>query len=149
MICFRRRSDVLELTFKNLAKFFRYGFGATENGQYGILPVFEALGNLSTAAGGVCMHQNILFLEFCYFGLWRTHLQNYTFWGPMRSTVQLFSRKKKFIFWCQLRPKMTIKGMKKIEIKGAEIRKKSWFLYVFSDTEFFWIQNHCKKNLCP
>ena len=28
------------------------GFGATENGQYGLLPVFEALGNLSNAAGG-------------------------------------------------------------------------------------------------
>ena len=36
---------------------------------------------------------------------------------------QLFSRKKKFIFLCQLQPKITIKGMKKIEIKGAEIRK--------------------------
>ena len=28
------------------------GFGATENGQYGLLPVFEALGNLPNAAGG-------------------------------------------------------------------------------------------------
>ena len=28
------------------------GFSATENGQYGLLPVFEALGNLSTAVGG-------------------------------------------------------------------------------------------------
>ena len=32
--------------------------------------------------------------------------------------------KKKFIFQSQLQPKVTIKGMKKIEIKGAEIRKK-------------------------
>ena len=28
------------------------GFGATENGQYGLLPVFEALGQLPNAAGG-------------------------------------------------------------------------------------------------
>ena len=28
------------------------GFGATENGQYGLLPVFEALSNLSNALGG-------------------------------------------------------------------------------------------------
>ena len=28
------------------------GFCATENGQYGLLPVFEALGNLPNAAGG-------------------------------------------------------------------------------------------------
>ena len=28
------------------------GFDATENGQYGLLPVFEALGNLSNAEGG-------------------------------------------------------------------------------------------------
>ena len=55
------------------------GFGATENGQYGLLPVFEALGNLPTAVWGVYMHQNILFLEFGYFGPWRTHLPNYTF----------------------------------------------------------------------
>ena len=32
--------------------------------------------------------------------------------------------KKRFIFQSQLRPKVTIKGRKKIEIKGAEIRKK-------------------------
>ena len=38
--------------------------------------------------------------------------------------MQLFSRKKKFIFQRQLRAKVTIKGIKKIEIKGAEIRKK-------------------------
>ena len=29
------------------------GFDATENGQYGLLPVFEALGQLSTAVGGI------------------------------------------------------------------------------------------------
>ena len=51
-------------------------------------------------------------------------MPNYTFLGPLRSTVTLLSRKKKFIFQGQLRPKVTIKGMKKIEIKGAEIRKK-------------------------
>ena len=28
------------------------GFGATENGQYGLLPVFEVLSNLSNALGG-------------------------------------------------------------------------------------------------
>ena len=70
---------------------------------------------MPNAAGGVCMHQNILFLEFCYFGLWRTHLPNYTFWGHLRSTGQLFSRKKKFIFWCQLRPKVTFKGVRRRE----------------------------------
>ena len=32
---------------------------------------------------------------------------------------------KKVYFSRQLRPKVTIKGRKKIEIKGAEIRKKS------------------------
>ena len=126
------------------------GFGATENGQYGVLPVFEALSNLPNAAGGVCMHQNILFLEFGYFGLWRTHLLNYTFWGPLRSTVQLFSRKKKFIFLCQLRPKMTIKGMKKIEIKGAEIRKKVVIsLCLFRYRTFFEYKTIAKKTCAP
>ena len=126
------------------------GFGATENGQYGLLPVFEALSNLSNALGGVCMHQNILFLEFGYFGLWRTHLQNYTFWGPLRSTVTLLSRTKKFIFQCQLRPKMTIKGMKKIEIKGAEIRKKVVIsLCLFRYGTFFEYKTIAKKTCAP
>ena len=98
---------------------------------------------------GVCMHQNILFLEFGYFGLWRTHLQNYTFWGPLRSTVTLLSRKKKFIFQGQLRPTVTIKGMKKIEIKGAEIQKKSWFLYVFSGTKLFLHTKPLQKQNVP
>ena len=74
------------------------GFSATENGQYGLLPVFEALGNLSNAAGGVCMHQNILFLEFGYFGLWRTHLQNYKFWRPLLRAETLTSQSFLFIF---------------------------------------------------
>ena len=98
---------------------------------------------------GVCMHQNILFLEFCYFGLWRTHLPNYEFWGPMLRPGTLFCRKKIFIFWCQLRPKMTIKGRKKFEIKGAEIRKKSWFLYVFSGTELFLNTQPLQKKHMP
>ena len=74
------------------------GLSATENDQYGLLPVFEALGQLPNAAGGVCMHQNILFLEFGYFGLWRTHLQNYEFWGPMLRPETLTSQSFLFIF---------------------------------------------------
>ena len=101
------------------------GFGATENGQYGLLPVFEALGNL-------------------------LNLPNYTFWGHLRSTAQLFSRKKKFIFWCQLRPKMTIKGRKKIEIKGAEIRKKVLIsLCLFRYGTFFEYKTIAKKTCAP
>ena len=99
---------------------------------------------------GVCMHQNILFLEFGYFGLWRTHLPNYTFWGPLRSTVTLLSRTKKFIFQCQLQPKMTIKGRKKIEIKGTEIRKKVVIsLCLFRYRTFFEYKTIAKKTCAP
>ena len=47
-----------------------------------------------------------------------------SFEDPCCALSNFFLEKKKFICWCQLRPKMTIKGRKKIEIKGAEIRKK-------------------------
>ena len=42
-------------------------------------PVFEAVGQLQNGAWGVCMHQNILFLKFGYFAIWRTHFPNYEF----------------------------------------------------------------------
>ena len=62
----------------------------------------------------------------------------------MRSTVTLLSRKKKFIFQCQLRPKMTIKGRKKIEIKGVEIRKNVVIsLCLFRYGTFFIVKKTC------
>ena len=44
------------------------------------------------------MHQIILFLEFGYFGLWRTHLQNYKFWRPLLRAGTLTSQSFLFIF---------------------------------------------------
>ena len=44
------------------------------------------------------MHQIILLLEFGYFGLWRTHLQNYEFWGPLLRPGTLTSQSFLFIF---------------------------------------------------
>ena len=59
---------------------------------------FDTLGQLQIVVWGVYMHQIILLLEFRYFGLWRTHLQNYTFLGHLRSTGTLTSQSFLFIF---------------------------------------------------
>ena len=57
---------------------------------------------------------------------------------------------KKFIFQSQLRPKVTIKGMKKIEIKGAEIRKKVVIsLCLFRYGTFFEYKTIAKKTCAP
>ena len=77
-------------------------------------------------------------------------MPNYTFLGPLRSTVTLLSRKKKFIFQGHLRPKVTIKGMKKIEIKGAEIRKKVVIsLCLFRYETFFAYKTIVNKKCAP
>ena len=58
--------------------------------------------------------------------------------------------KKNIIFQCQLRPKMTIKGRKKIEIKGTEIRKKIVIsLCLFRYGTFFEYKTIAKKTCAP
>ena len=57
------------------------GLGAPKMPKMPIWPVFEGYGGISDDVGGVCERQNILYLEFAYFGTQRTHLQNYGFRG--------------------------------------------------------------------
>ena len=58
--------------------------------------------------------------------------------------------KKKFIFQGHLRPKVTIKGMKKNKIKGAEIRKKVVIsLCLFRYGTFFEYKIIAKKTCAP
>ena len=58
--------------------------------------------------------------------------------------------KKKVYFSRPIRPKVTIKGMKKIEIKGAEIRKKVVIsLCLFRYGTFFEYKTIAKKTCAP
>ena len=88
------------------------------------MPVFEALGNLSNAAGGYACTKifyswNSVTLDFEGHICQIIHFEDT--YGALKRNIP----EKKVYFQSQLRPKVTIKGRKKIEIKGAEIRKKS------------------------
>ena len=74
------------------------GLVTSKMANMAIWPVFGGICNVQDGVGGVYMHKNILFLEFGYFATWRTHLQNYEFWGHILRPAHLISGKSKFIF---------------------------------------------------
>ena len=116
------------------------------------MPVFEALGNLQNAAGGVYMHQNILFLEFGYFGLWRTHLQNYTFLGHLRSTGTLTSQSFLFIFNVNYEQKWHLKvcaDARAICPTGFLFSLPAYAVWYLNTKTFFEYKTIAKKKCAP
>ena len=93
------------------------GFWAPENAYYGYLAVFEALKNMPTARMG-----GIRALKFFILGTWLLCNLNDTFatlyilTTPTAPHTKLF-RKTNIYLKRQLRPKVTIKGMKKLKLK--------------------------------
>ena len=101
---------------------------------------------------GVCMHQIILFLEFGYFGLWRTHLQNYTFLGHLRSTGTLTSQSFLFIFNVNYEQKWHLKvcaDARAICPTGFLFSLPAYAVWYLDTKTFFEYKTIAKKKCAP
>ena len=98
------------------------------------------------------MHQNILFLEFGYFGLWRTHLQNYKFWRPLLRAETLTSQSFLFIFNVNYEQKWHLKvcaDARAICPTGFLFSLSAYAVWYLDTKTFFEYKTIAKKKCAP
>ena len=101
--------------------------------------------------GGICTQKYFILGTWLLCNLNDTFATLYILTTPTAPHTKLF-RKTKVYLKRQLRPKVTIKGMKKLKLKVQKFEKKSRFLYVFSGTKVFFffkcfVQEACSLKL--